>query len=562
MSEWDVIVVGSGAGAMTAAVRAHDLGLKTLVLEKSDKFGGTSAVSGGGIWIPVNPQMPSVGREDNFEDAWTYVMASTKGQVPEVRLRAYMDNGAPMLKYLAEKTRLSFRAVGAYPDYYQHLPGVRPGGRTMEPDIFDRFQLGDAIKDMRGAERGGYLFGRMNMDQTDAAILMGRKPGWFLHAAKIVMRYVFDIGARVKGKRDRRMTMGQAMVASLRTSMLDRDMPLWLNTKFTGLTTEDWRVTGVTIERNGKPQTLTAKRAVILAAGGFEANQEMRTKYLPNPTQANWSASPTPNTGDAIQAGMAIGAATEFMDKAWWTPVVEMPNGATADPVITSRAGPGCVIVNKKGKRFANEAMPYLEFGEAHYADNDAGNQSIPAWIIFDAGFRKQYPVGPLYPSVIMPDSKLPPEWEGQLYWRANDLDALADLIGVDKEGLRGTIARTAEYAKTGKDLEFDKGGNIYDRYYGDANNKPNPCLRALDQGPFYAMKLVPGDIGTKGGLKADEYARVIAESGEPIQGLYAIGNCSSPVMGPGYPGPGSTLGPAMVMGYVAAGHIAGANAA
>jgi 3-oxosteroid 1-dehydrogenase len=173
MSEWDVIVVGSGAGAMTAAVRAHDLGLKTLVLEKSDKFGGTSAVSGGGIWIPVNPQMPSVGREDNFEDAWTYLTASTKGQVPEVKLRTYMDNGPRLLAYLKEKTRLSFRAVGAYPDYYQHLPGVRPGGRTMEPAIFDRFQLGDAIKDMRGAERGGYLFGRMNMDQTDAAVLMG-----------------------------------------------------------------------------------------------------------------------------------------------------------------------------------------------------------------------------------------------------------------------------------------------------------------------------------------------------------------------------------------------------
>jgi len=562
MSEWDVIVVGSGAGAMTAAVRAHDLGLKTLVIEKSDKFGGTSAVSGGGIWIPVNPDMARVGREDNFKDAWAYVMAATKGEVPEARLRAYMENGAPMLNYLAEKTRLSFRAVGAYPDYYQHFPGARPGGRTMEPHIFDRFQLGDAVKDMRGAERRGFLFGRMTMDQTDAAVLMGRKPGWFLHAVKIVLRYLFDVGARAKGKFDRRMTMGQAMVGALRTSMLDRDMPLWLNVKFTGLKTEGQRVTGITIERNGKAETLIAKRAVILAAGGFEQNQEMRAQYLPNPTKATWTASSAPNTGDAIKAGVAIGAATEFMDKAWWTPSVEMPGGGAADPVITSRAGPGCVIVNAKGKRFANEAMPYLEFGEAQYADHDAGNGAIPAWMVFDARFRKQYPAGPLYPSVILPDSKLPPEWEGDLYYKADDIGTLADRIGIDKEGLRGTIARMADYAKTGVDLEFNKGGDIYDRYYGDHKNKPNPCLAALDEPPFYAIKLAPGDIGTKGGLKADEYARVIAESGRPIQGLYAIGNCSGAVMGPGYPGPGSTIGPAMVMGYVAVGHIAGANAA
>lgn len=557
MSDWDVIVVGSGAGALTAALRANDLGMSVLVIEKSDKFGGTSALSGGGIWIPMNPQIAGLGGEDNFEDAWTYVTTATRNMVSTTRLRAYLDTGPVMLRWLAEATRLTFHALPRYPDYYPDLPGSRPGYRTMEPSFFDAHQLGAHGKELRPPAIGTLLMGRVSMGQAEAAVLFGRAPGWISLTAKLLLRYWMDLPARRRGRRDRRLALGQALMGALRASMIDRNMPLWLNTRFSSLVMQDGRVTGVDVIRDGRADRLVARRAVILAAGGFESNQEMRERFLPKPTQAAWTAAAGTNTGDAITAAVSVGAATEFMDRAWWTPVVPMPGNAAAWAVMVERAAPGCVIVNARGRRFVNEAMPYLEFGDAQLADEAAGNGAVPAWMVFDARYRWKFAAGPLLPAQILPDRKLDPAWQGVIYHKADSLDALAAMIGVDAAGLRDTVDRMNGYAETGRDLEFDKGGNVYDRYYGDPTNKPNPCLAPIGKAPFYALKLVPGDIGTKGGLKADEFARVLSTGGEPIDGLYAIGNCSAALMGPAYPGPGSTLGPAMVMGYAAAGHIA-----
>ena len=558
MSGWDVIVVGSGAGALTSALRAQDQGLSVLVIEKSDKFGGTSALSGGGIWIPMNPQIEGLGGEDNFDDVWTYVTTATRGTVPEARLRAYLETGPKMLRWLAERTRLTFHALPKYPDYYPNLAGSRPGYRTMEPSFFDAAKLGDSFDELRPAAIGTLLLGRVSMGQAEAGILFARAPGWMALTAKLLARYWTDIGARLRGRRDRRLALGQALMGALRASLADRDIPLWLNTSFKELVVEDGRVTGIDVERGGKVERLVARKGVILAAGGFERNQEMRERYLPKPTQTTWTAAAPGNTGDTIRAGIAIGAATAFMDRAWWSPTVPMPGQDTSWAVMIERCAPGCVIVNAKGKRFANEAMPYLEFGDAMYADHAAGNGTVPAWMVFDARYRWKYAAGPLLPAQISPDRGLPREWEGDIYHKAESLDALAAKINVDAAGLRDTVERMNGYAVTGKDLEFDKGGNVYDRYYGDPTNLPNPCLAALTKAPYYALKLNPGDIGTKGGLMADEYARVLSTEGAPIPGLYVIGNNAGALMGPSYPGPGSTLGPAMVMGYVAADHIAG----
>lgn len=557
MDSWDVIVVGSGAGALTAAIRAHDLGQSVLVVEKADKYGGTSAISGGGIWIPMNPQIEGLGGEDNFDDAWTYVKTATQGMVPEARLKAYLETGPKMLKWLADKTRLTFHALPLYPDYYQHMPGVRPGFRTMEPSFFDANELGDLWDDLREQSVGTMLMGRISMGQAEAGILFARAPGWFGLTLKLMAKYWTDIGTRLRGRRDRRMALGQALIGALRASMADRNIPLWLNTPFEKLIVQDGQVTGIEVKKDGKTMTLTARRGVILAAGGFERNQEMRERYLPKPTQASWTAAAPTNTGDTIVAGMEIGAATEFMDRAWWSPTVPVPGHDKSWAVMIERCSPGCVIVNKKGKRFANEAMPYLEFGDAQLADEAAGNGAVPAWMVFDGHFRWKYAAGPLLPAQIAPDRSLPKEWEGDIYFKADTLEALAAKINVDPAGLRDTVEKMNGYAETGKDLEFDKGGNVYDRYYGDPTVKPNPCLGPLKKAPWYALKLNPGDIGTKGGLKADEKARVISKDGAPISGLYVIGNNSAALMGPSYPGPGSTLGPAMVMGYIAAADIA-----
>ncbi|WP_380877475.1 3-ketosteroid-delta-1-dehydrogenase [Sphingomonas sp. DBB INV C78] len=557
MSEWDVIVVGSGAGALTSAIRAHDLGLSVLVIEKSDRFGGTSALSGGGIWIPMNPQIAGLGGEDNFADAWTYVTTATRGMVCEKRLRAYLETGPKMLGWLAEKTRLTFKALPKYPDYYPDLAGSRPGYRTMEPSFFNAARLGEHFDELRPPAIGTLLLGRVSMGQAEAGVLFARAPGWMVLTAKLLARYWTDLPSRLRGRRDRRLALGQALMGGLRASLADRDIPLWLNTPFTGLVMEEGRVAGVIVQRDGRSEQLTARRGVILAAGGFERNQAMRERYLPKPTQATWTAAGPSNTGDAIEAGMAAGAATEFMDRAWWSPTVPMPGQDTSWAVMVERCAPGCVIVNAQGRRFANEAMPYLEFGEAQYADDAAGHGAVPAWMVFDARYRWKYAAGPLLPAQISPDRKLPKEWEGSIYFKADSLEALAARIGVDAAGLAATVERMNGYAATGKDLEFDKGGNVYDRYYGDPTNQPNPCLGALTKAPYYALKLNPGDIGTKGGLKADEHARVLSTKGAVIPGLYAIGNSSAALMGPSYPGPGSTLGPAMVMGFLAAAHIA-----
>lgn len=558
-NQYDVIVVGSGAGAMTSAVFLADQGFSVLVLEKSDKFGGTSAISGGGIWIPNNHYFARQGGNDSIEQARRYLDAAAGGQVDPARLQAYLDNAPKMIEALTRCSRVRYAVAAKYPDYYPHLPGALPGGRTLDPELFDSSLLGAELDNLRKPSPSTLLMGRIAWTARDAHKAMARGFGWRLLILRLMLRYKLDFKWRRKSRFDRRAALGSSLVCSLRRSLMDRNVPLWLNSDFRELIVEQGRVSGVRIYREGRELALQARHGVILASGGFEQNQALREQYLPKPTRMAWSATPPGNnTGAALQAGLAQGAATALMDWAWWAPTIAVPGEDKPRGIFAERAFPGAIVVNGQGQRFVNEAAPYLEFVDAMHRDNArTGGGSVPAWVIFDGHFRFNYAMGPLMPAQVMPDSRLRPEWRDTLYWKADSLEVLADRIGIDAQGLAGTVAKVNDYARTGVDLDFGRGGNVFDRYYGDCNIKPNPCLAPLRKGPYYAMRLDAGDIGTKGGLLTNAQAQVLREDGSVIAGLYAIGNCSASVMGTSYPGAGGTLGPAMTFAYVAANHLA-----
>lgn len=558
-SSYDVIVVGSGAGAMTSALFAADQGLSVLIVEKSNQYGGTSAISGGGIWIPNNHYFKAKGGHDSPELSLQYLKAATGEHGDEARLQAYLDNAAPMIKALTHTSRVRYAVAEKYPDYYPHLPGALPGGRTLDPELFDTSLLGDELANLRNPSPSTLLMGRIAWTARDAHTAMARSFGWQWLIFKLMARYKLDFKWRRKSKFDRRAALGSSLVASLRRSLMDRNVPLWLNTDFEELLVDDQRVIGIKVRSAGNLLTLKARRGVIFGSGGFEQNQALREQFLPQPTRASWSATPPGNnTGAALQAGLKAGAATALMDWAWWAPTIAVPGEEKPRGVFAERAFPGAIVVNSLGHRFVNEAAPYLEFVDAMYKDNlKTGGRSVPAWVIFDGHFRFHYAMGPLMPAQVAPDSRLRKEWLNTVYWKADSLEALAAQIGVDAQGLGDTVQKINHYAQTGEDLDFARGGNVFDRYYGDSNITPNPCLAPIRKGPFYAMRLDAGDIGTKGGLLTNQHAQVVRADGQPIAGLYAIGNCSASVMGTSYPGAGGTLGPALTFGYIAAHHIA-----
>ncbi len=558
-NEVDLIIVGSGAGGLLAAVRAADAGLSVLVVEKTARVGGTSAISGGDIWIPCNHDQANAGVQDTLEDAFRYVRAAARGLSSDDRILAYLETAPAMASYLGE-VGVAYRCVPLYSDYYPTLPGARPGGRTMDPLGFNAAKLGlEALQQVYPANPGQLIMGRMNINAFDAHTMLSKERGanWVL--VKLMLLYFLDYPWRWRTRLDRRLTGGQALVAGLYAALRQRKIPLWLGAPMRELVQHDGRIVGVVVERDGKQVTVKARRGVLLAAGGFERNQAMREQYLPQPTDARWTGTPPRgNTGDAIRAGAAAGAALHLMAHTWGAPTIEIPKEEKHRVLFVERSMPGCMVVNAQGKRFLDESGPYPEFQQAMFADHAAHGGAIPAWIVFDADFRAKYPMGPLMPTVAMPDSRVRKRWWNTVVWKGDTLDELAATIGVDAAGLKTSAARMSEFARTGTDLDFGRGGNVFDRYYGDVNVKPNPNLAPIAKPPFYAMKLWPGDIGTKGGLLTDRDARVLDTKGQVIDGLYCTGNNSASVMGPSYPGAGSTLGPALTFAYRAVAHLTG----
>ncbi|MDB5393643.1 MAG: FAD-binding protein [Rhodospirillales bacterium] len=549
----DVLVIGSGAGAMTAALASAKAGLETLIVEKADVYGGTSATSGGGLWITCNHLMPGVGIEDNPDDAIAYLTALTGNDVPPANVASFARNGARMLGWIMENSHVQFIAMPEYADYYQHIPGARPGARSIDPLPYDARELGDDFLNMNMPHRQVRVLGLMGYSNIEGAILLSKSPGWFKLLVRLAWQYFSDIPWRFRSRRSRRLTMGNALIGRLRKSLLDLHVPIWLNCPAGDLLVENDSVVGVRAKREGKDITIRARRGVVLASGGFEHNQKLRELHLPKPTSTRWSAASPANTGDMLVAGQAIGARTALLDEAWWGPTMVIDGEDRARALFTERSMPGAIVVNTAAQRFFNESVAYTTAVQAMY---QRGN--LPSFLIFDQRYRSNYPFGPLLPAEMHLNWLQPRHIRKDLLKSAPTIEALAGKLGLDPVALATTVARFNGFAATGKDEDFSRGENSYDLIYGDIRIRPNPCLAPLAEPPFYALQIHPGDIGTKGGLLTNENAQVIGQGGQPIAGLYAIGNCSASVMGRYYPGAGATLGPAMTFGFLAAEHIAG----
>jgi 3-oxosteroid 1-dehydrogenase len=564
--EYDVVVVGSGAGGMLAAIRAHDLGLRSVVIEKSDRFGGTSAVSGGAIWIPNNDDFHG---EDSPEKALEYLIACTENTVPQEKLSRYVEVSPELPRYL-KKLGVEYYAhpVMSYPDYYPWNSGSQPRGRTMFVKPVDGTGLGEEFYRIRESYPEFKLFGKITMDLDEGAQIAGKYPGWIKTLAGILWRYYTDFGWRKKTHRDRKLGLGNALTGGLRKAMIDRGIPLRLKTRLTSIVREaDGRVTGIVAEHNGAEIHITAQKGVIMASGGFEQSKELRDTYFEQKTDPRWSATPRDNnTGDALLAAIDIGADTAFMKEAWWAPTISMPSKEAPNTVrnialFFERGYPHIVAVNRLGKRFTNEIVSYHQFGQAMMRDNAATGANLPCWLIFDAEFRANYPLGGLLPGSVQPDSRLPADWFDNFLYKADTIEELAGKMEVPRDTLVSTISRFNGFAEKGIDEDFGKGDTVYNKFFGDPRHpSPNKVLGAVAKAPFYAVRCDMGDIGSKGGPKTDENANVLDKSGKPIPGLYAVGNAAGSVMGAAYPGAGATLGAAMTFAYVASTKIAQVN--
>jgi 3-oxosteroid 1-dehydrogenase len=548
-AEFDVIVVGSGAAGMTAALTAAHHGLRTVVLEKTDWFGGSTARSGGGIWAPGNEVLRKAGVLDSPEQASAYLAHVAGDCVSAERREALLEHGPAMLAFVRANSPVDFAWVPNYADYYPEAPGGLAQGRSIEPVPLDGRILGTELAHLNPA----YLPAPKGVTITQADYrwlsLGPRHPRAILATARVLRRMA---RARLTGQRT--LSMGQALAAGLRAGLAASEVPVWLGTPMTGLQLQDGRVTGVQVTRDGQGALIRSRRGVVLAAGGFERNQEMRRRYQRQPIGTQWTTGSAGNTGDAIIAGEAAGAALDLMDDAWWGPSIPLSGGPFF--CLAERSLPGCVLVNGAGQRFVNESAPYVDAVHAMYDGHCAQSPHIPAWLIIDQRYRNTYVFAGLPPR-----KPLPRRWyrAGAVY-RAPTIAELAEQVGVDPAALAKTVVRFNEFALAGRDEDFGRGDSAYDRYYGDPRQRPNPCLAPLRQAPFYAVKIVPGDLGTKGGLRTDERARVLREDGTAIAGLYAAGNASAAVMGRSYAGAGATIGPAMTFGYIAALDLAGAD--
>ncbi len=540
--EVDVLVVGAGGAGMTAALTAAHRGLDVLLVEKSDYFGGSTARSGGGVWVPGNYALRTAGVEDTPERAKQYLDSIVGDEVPKVRRDTYIDRGPEMMDFVRDHTPVRFSWVPHYADYHPEAPGGRPDGRSVEPDPLDGRVIGEELERLHPP----YSKAPANMVVTQANFrwlslgLRTTKGPWTMFKVMVRRLVAMATGKRLYG-------MGNALTIGLRKGLMEADVPLWYASELTELLVEDDRVVGAELLREGRPMTVRARRGVVLGSGGFEFNLEMRQKHQPSPITTDWSTGAPANTGDGINAGIAVGGATALLDDAWWGPTIPLPRGAWF--CLAERNLPGSIMVNGAGRRFMNEALPYVEAVHEIYAGEATGVPHVPCWMVIDQRYRNRYLFAGLGPR-----QPFPSHWLASgVVVKSGTLEGLAGKIGVPADALGETIERFNDFAQTGDDEDFHRGESAYDKYYSDPTVKPNPSLHTIDQAPFYAVKIVPGDLGTKGGLVTDERARVLRADGSVVPGLYAAGNTSAAVMGHTYAGPGATIGPAMTFGYLAA---------
>lgn len=556
-SEVDLLIVGSGAGSICAALAAKAFGRSALILEKQAKVGGSTAISGGVLWTPNNPLMAEEGVADDYARARRYLDAAVQYEAPctsPARRATFLAVGPPMIDFLRARGMRFFRPEG-WSDYYDELPGGEPRSRCLMAPLYDARALGDWAPRLARSPVGGglpvhsheltdlYLVHRTWAGKRMALRLAGR-----LLKARLTGADLVSNGAAIQGR--------------LLEIALREGIPIRPETPVVELVVEGERVVGV---RTGDGQVVRAREGVLLNAGGFSRSGALRRRFARPPTEDQWTAANPGDTGEILEAAMALGAATDNLDAFWWVVTSQhedgswpegttMPDGSIA-PFMhhLDLALPHSILVDQRGERYADEAASYMEVGERMHQRHAATGAAIPSWTIFDGRHRRRYPWGSALPGTT------PRAWlESGYMKKADSLEQLAALCGIDAQRLAKTVERWNGFCRTGRDADFGCGERQFDRIHGDPTVRPNPNLGAIDQPPYYAVAMVPSDVGTAGGLVTDEWARVLREDGRAIEGLYATGNTTASVMGRSYPGAGASIAAAATFAFVAAHHAAG----
>jgi 3-oxosteroid 1-dehydrogenase len=538
MEQVDVIILGTGAAGMAAAIAAHDAGATVALIEKWDRIGGTSAISGGVIWVADNPRMRAAGMADSREDALAYFRSLDHGDLVDETLEAFVDRGPEALAFLEDAGALSVSVLPGYPDYYTDRPGAKPqGSRALDHDLFDLTELGDWAAKIYAIEEPKPLMLR----ETPLGGATAMPP-------------LEVLGERMAA---RQCGFGQAMVARLLKACLTRGIEPILGVETDRLVKDGARITGIEGTRDGAPFALSARRGVIITTGGFEWDAELRQTFLRGPVTA--PASPPTGTGGGLKLAMSAGAKLGNMTSAWWAPTLVTPDAPWASGeqraqiILIERTVPHSIMVNRSARRFCNEAANYSSLGGVfHQFDPRSYDYlNLPAYLIFDAQYAERYPLGTRQPGQPIP------EW----VMRADTLDGLAEQIGLDAAALTETVARFNVHADEGHDPDFGRGTSAYDHFYGDRSREGTAVtLGAIREAPFYAVEISSGLLGTNGGPRTDGQARILGHDGAPIPGLLGAGNAIACPTGGIYAGAGGTLGPALTFGYIAGRTAALAN--
>ena len=551
-SGYDVLVVGTGASGMSAAVTAAYEGLKVLVVDKAPVYGGTTARSGGWLWIPGTKLAKEQGISESAGAARAYLQHETTTHFDAARVDAFIENGPKAIDFFTEKTCVQFDMPPVFPDYHAEAPGGQPGGRSMVTRPFDARELGDYVSKLAPPVPELTVFGMM--------LGSGKELWHFLRAFKSIESFWY-VAKRFGGHlvdvmrygRGMTLTNGNALAGRLAKAGMDLNIPVWLNAPVKKLIVEGDAVVGATVVRDGKPIEIRVRRGVVLACGGFPYDVERRKQLFPHaPTgREHFTPSPALNTGDGLRLGESVGGWVDptIPNAAAWCPtsVVQRKDGTQGVmPHFIDRAKPGVIAVTTKGRRFTNEALSYHDFIQA-LVKACKGSSEVTCWLVCDHQHLREYGLGAVAPFPLPIGKHLK---SGYLK-RGNSLQELASVIGVPAASLQEEVEVFNRDAASGIDTKFSKGSTAYNRYQGDSLVRPNPCMAPILKGPFYAIKVVVGEIGTFAGLATDESCQVLSKDRQPVKGLYAVGNDAASIMGGNYPGAGITLGPALTFGYV-----------
>ena len=537
--ETDVLVVGTGGSGLVASIIAHDEGASVTLIEKTNAVGGTTAVSGGIPWIPNNHHMSEVGETDSREEVLTFMKILTQGRAEDTLIEAFIDNAPQMLKYLEDNTTLKVNAL-QMPDYKAEITGGKKKGRSVGPHTFDTNLLGDwkdklrqspvAVLPIAWAEYESAGHGINYINNLDFNLVMERM------AAGIV-------------------GMGMGTVGHLFKACLDRGIEPMLNMRAQELIVDNGNVIGLKAERDGRSLYLRTEKGVILATGGFEWDEELKSTFLPG--QYTLPLSPPCSEGDGLKMSMAVGAELGNMSEVWGVPSCYIPGEEYEGRqlyrmAMMERCLPHSIMVNRYGKRFVNESHNYNDVAKAFRTVDPVRHDytNVPAWCIFDQQYRDKY----IIMGTIFPGDPTTPDW----LTAADSLADLAQKVGIDQNALKETVERFNDFTRKGVDLDFGRGEGEYEKYSGDPTIvDANPCLGTIEKPPYYALPVHLGTLGTKGGPRTNANGQVLHIFGHPIEGLYAAGNVMAGVSGPGYDGGGITIGLGMTFGYIAAKHAA-----